>query len=488
MNTLIDTIRTFFKRLFPPAAVSHRDSPFPDIDRDSLSRKLEVVERAKEEGARNLPDSHSVRAASYEQTIVQALSTIADDTSQKLTTILKSFAQTAQLTNTQAYQKGLENAVESYESNVEKLLLSAEPEMDDGRTRFDQCKQELSEFRRKHGLRRRAEYPESSILTWALLCLIVVLESGMNGYFFAEGSRSGLLGGFGQAAMISIVNVAIAAAVALLPARLISHRNIGLKAFGILTTIAYFVFLIAGLLFLTLYRDAFINEPDGALQAVFESVREGNWKPSDINSYLFFALTFLFAVGAFLKVLYSDDLYFGYGRVTKKAEAARDKVLEDRDTLLSSLEQAKKQCLAEIEHFSGEIEYNVNNIHDAVESHNQLLSQWDSFGQTLVTYHDALVADYRTANRNARSNTPPDWFRVITPFEISHFQPRVERCESPARLSELLNDYKQLEAESRATLDKMHNDKIDRVHDILALKRNSTTNSFVAKSAETNAA
>ena len=79
-------------------------------------------------------------------------------------------------------------------------------------------------------------------------------------------------------------------------------------------------------------------------------------------------------------------------------------------------------------------------------------------------------------------------FRVITPFEISHFQPRVERCESPARLSELLNDYKQLEAESRATLDKMHNDKIDRVHDILALKRNSTTNSFVAKSAETNAA
>lgn len=466
-------VKRFFKRLFPPVAVAHHDSPFPDINHDNLRRELKVIEHAKEEGARNLPDSHSVRAASYEQTIVLSLSQIANDTSQNLTTVLKSHEQTAQLANAQYDQTALKSAVESYETEVEGLLAAAKPDVNERLANFAQCKLELQEFRSKHRLRRQAEYPESFVLTWSILGLIIVIESLMNGYFFSEGSRSGLLGGFGQAAMISLVNVLVAAAVAILPARLISHRNIALKTFGGVVTVAYFVFLIVALLFLTQYRDAFTSSPDNALQAAFKNIRAGNWEPSDINSYLFFALTLLFALGAFFKVLYADDLYFGYGRIWRKAEAEKSRVLDDRDTLMSNLEDRKDKCLGEIERFGEEIEDKVHGIHDAVKSHNRLLSLWDPFGQSLVTCHDALVADYRTANRKARSDTPPEWFRETTPFQVSMFRPEISVCNLPNGLPKLLSDYKQLEAETNAVLGKTHNRMINKMHSMLSLNSDS---------------
>ncbi|ASJ72796.1 hypothetical protein [Granulosicoccus antarcticus] len=466
---MLGTIKKLWKRIFPPLGVSHGSAPFPDIDKDSLRRELEVVEKAKEEGVKNLPDSHSVRAASYEQTIVQGISKIASDTSQKLTAVLKSHAQTAQLTPVQFDRIALKNAVVSYKTDVEGILVGATPEINASMRRLAQRETELSRFRKTHGLRRHAEYPDSSLLTWAVLAAIMVLESLLNGYFFAQGSASGMLGGFGQAAMISLVNVLLAAAVALLPARLIPHKNIILKLVGVLVTAAYFVVLVVVLLFLTQYRDAFTADPDKALQVAFQNIEAGNWKPSDINSYLFFALTLLFAIGAFVKVLYSDDRYLGYGRMTRKVVAAEELIAGYQDDLSSAIQREKDLCREKIEEFGEKIEFNVNSIHDAVKSHNRLLSHWENFGQHLVACHDALVADYRIANRNARSDTPPDWFKEITPFDMAAYQPQVQECSLPDGLPEHLEEYKDFEARAIEVLSKTHNNMIEEMHALLSL-------------------
>ena len=58
-------------------------------------------------------------------------------------------------------------------------------------------------------LRRTASYPDSHILTFALLIIALITESMLNGVFFAEGSDAGLIGGVATALVISFFNISV---------------------------------------------------------------------------------------------------------------------------------------------------------------------------------------------------------------------------------------------------------------------------------------
>src|SRR5690606_10686721 len=90
-------------------------------------------------------------------------------------------------------------------------------------------------FRKRHGLNRAVRDPARRFTTIGLLILLVAFESAFNGAFFADAAARGMIGGIGIAIGISILNVIVAFALGVGPARWVHHREWLLKAFGFLT-------------------------------------------------------------------------------------------------------------------------------------------------------------------------------------------------------------------------------------------------------------
>ncbi len=65
---------------------------------------------------------------------------------------------------------------------------------------------DLRRFKGDHNLDREARYPESSLLHWITIGLIVIGESILNSYFLAMGNEFGLLGGF-MPSLLSVLSM-----------------------------------------------------------------------------------------------------------------------------------------------------------------------------------------------------------------------------------------------------------------------------------------
>ena len=77
-------------------------------------------------------------------------------------------------------------------------------------TRRDEAKQTLENFKFNHDLHEPPVVAESEVWHWATLLALLFAETMINSFSFGEVSSMGLVGGFGQAFLFTIVNLAFA--------------------------------------------------------------------------------------------------------------------------------------------------------------------------------------------------------------------------------------------------------------------------------------
>jgi hypothetical protein len=171
-----------------------------------------------------------------------------------------------------------------------------EAELGPLREMYASCRDELSEFRSTNRLKRAARNPARRWTTFGLLFLLIGLESGLNGFFFAKGSDFGLLGGVGTAIGISFVNVLFAFMLGLFPMRWINHRNYFFKLIGVIVTIVGLSGLVALHGFAAHYRDAtaLVGE-DRAFAIALQTLKTSPLVLADLNSFYLFGLGILWA-------------------------------------------------------------------------------------------------------------------------------------------------------------------------------------------------
>ena len=98
---------------------------------------------------------------------------------------------------------------ESKES--ETSLKDLKGEYRDCYARYEQLKRELRNFRKQHGLLRKARATtwQRQVLFWGIFFVLFAVETFLNAQFFEDYSDGGLLGGWVNALVISMVNVLI---------------------------------------------------------------------------------------------------------------------------------------------------------------------------------------------------------------------------------------------------------------------------------------
>ncbi|WP_237055001.1 hypothetical protein [Microbulbifer sediminum] len=185
---------------------------------------------------------------------------------------------------------------------------------------------DLEIFRLRNGLTRDAEYRESRILHYSVIFLVVILETALNSFFLSKGSELGLVGGFFQALIISLVNLGFAGFLAF-TLRNLFHASILRKGLFLCLFLGATALTMLFVLGVGHYREALESDPFAASGMAVASLSTQPLAIRDFNSWIMVIVSGMAVMLLVAKLFLVDDRYPGYTAVTRRHLDARKRWL-----------------------------------------------------------------------------------------------------------------------------------------------------------------
>ncbi|MEW5875425.1 MAG: hypothetical protein AB1752_09615, partial [Candidatus Zixiibacteriota bacterium] len=175
---------------------------FPPVDIEQVARNCRLEARAKESGNLNQPAGDSDVGDAAESDIVAQIETLARKAEEDYRSQLDVYNGRIRRDSISASGKtSIEAAGESALADFRVQAVDDFNQLYSAREEVRGREQEFEAFRREHNLARLPNVV-STRERWyrgLLVAIFVVLESMLNGFFFARGSEAGLIGGVTQA-------------------------------------------------------------------------------------------------------------------------------------------------------------------------------------------------------------------------------------------------------------------------------------------------
>ena len=295
---------------------------FPPLEVDQLTRELDLVAKAEAAGKRERPASDETAPDSTELDILADIERRArkgaEDYRSQLT-LYEGRIRRALISGDQRVmiEAAGQNALADYLALTTDDLnhLHNDREELEGRAR------ELRDFQVANGLRRLPRVIESRERTTRIifLAIVVILESILNGLFFAKGSEGGLIGGVSQALVLSLLNVGGAVLYALLGMPLLRHTGIGQRLVGLLATLAYIAWALLLNLVIAHFRDLFVvNEGQVAMDVLAARLWTAPLHLMEAQSWLLGILGVAASIVSLIDAAGLRDPYPGYGDLGRR--------------------------------------------------------------------------------------------------------------------------------------------------------------------------
>jgi len=276
----------------------------------------------------------------------------------------------------------------------------------------------LQEFRSDHRIRHAASYPISKLHHYAVIFGLVIVESFANMYFFAQGNSLGLLGGFFQAILLSLISIGVAVAVGYFALRAIHHKHTSMRVMGILSLVAYLVFFVGFNLVVAHYRDLLAERPDEALAQAIPATLAAPFRITFDSLMLIVASLLAAALGGY-KGYTSEDRYPGHGKLDRKAHGARllfdnakttmraevHAILDATDAELVAIREHGEAMLAALDGIIAEGEKHKESYERGLEDTRSDCRQW--------------LIDYRNEFMKVRGVPTPPHFAKFEEFEYA---------------------------------------------------------------------
>lgn len=405
--TLIDQAKNWLKGDDIPQPIAGLMKP---IDAEYLADELRLAVRGQENGSHESPATASEVRDSVEEEIVGRI--MAEWTLQRehLIAMLRAYRDRISELNAVAEIAQLHLAAEAAMVRFRQAKQEMRGDLARLRAAYVEIRNELTDFRIKHGLTRPARSPGGRWTTVGLLFIVIAVESAMNGLFFAKGSETGLIGGIGTAFGISLVNVVFCFLLGLVPARFIHWRNWFVRIPCFLLTLAG----LAGVLFIHLFaghfRDASATNEAQAFGIASAKIFADPLGLADITSWYLFGLGALFGLVSFWKGYRFDDPYPFYGELYRREHDAAERYNAEHHDFFGALEEVRDETIKKFEDGIANIPEYVAKSHQVRAARSALTERFRSYEQTIVQACNHLLATYRDANRRRRQTPPPPYF------------------------------------------------------------------------------
>lgn len=438
------------------------------IDVEKITKDLKLLEDAKRFGEAGLPAHDAVALSGPEALVVQKIEKARQDYIDWAVFRLNVLSQNLGRRNVTQDVNRASQADKEFGRKASALLTENESVLSALGKTARMRTAELDEFKKKNNLIREANYPTASgfYLRCGLVLFLIVLEGAFNAGFFSQGMDSGLIGGFGMAALLAAMNVVVSFFVGKFLIRLVNHVNVIRKAFGFSFVLASFVYTMFVGLGISHYRDALMGGAQEPHKAALDVLLQNPFHLQDIFSWVLFGISLFFGVIAIFDGLYSDDIYPGYGSVSRRTQLAIDDYEDELIELRGDLERVKNEELLALDKVVQESQSSMAIFESLVDDKRLAGARLVTALRDADNSLEALLRRFRIENELYRKGVRrPDYFdqpvdmRAISMPDFSTDADEAALDEQRTLVKDLLSDVEGIRARIQAAF----NQQFDRL-------------------------
>jgi hypothetical protein len=405
-NEILSTLTGSREAVLPSAEV------FPVTDVDQLTVELRVVERGQVDGTANLPASTDLSEMTVE-------SDIRAETERRAAKAHRDYLAQLDLYDGRIRRASITADLRtSIEAAGEKALVDFGVQVSDDINRLHRDRDqvegrqaEFTSFRSVHNLTRLPRHRSHVEIRWLIIIFLFVVESFINGSFFAKGSQTGLIGGVIQAVVLSLFNIGGAVIFGRLILPYVTHRNHWIKGIAVIAIVSYAVWIVALNLAVGHFRDLFIARAgEVELGVLRDRLFSTPFGLADTDSLVLVALGMFFNLIALGDAFGIDDPYPRYGSIGRSKDAAIEAYSERRTQCLDDLRARRDEAIADMSQIIEDVRSRQHDVQLAINGRFRLHQHYDSYLEHLRDCHVRLVQRYREANVRARTSSAPPQF------------------------------------------------------------------------------
>ena len=185
---MLDRLKSIFSsdgRFVPSTSV------FPEINAQGIARKLNIEKRAKQNANRGLPETKSTTLDSVEMEIVGEIGEARRQGIQNYQINMDVYSE--RLARATDARKEVDSVAGKTQGDFRSEVLALETALANPVDKVRQWYEFMQSFREEHGLKRPAE-ERSPVIRWvALIVIILLVESALNGYLSPKRTNLGFL-------------------------------------------------------------------------------------------------------------------------------------------------------------------------------------------------------------------------------------------------------------------------------------------------------
>ena len=417
LSELLGTLKGSREGVLPSARV------FPRLDLDQLAAELRLEVRGKEDGQANQPAidggiqtaAESDVRAEVDRRAAKAL----EDYRVQLDLYEGRVRNALTLANLRtSIEAAGERALSDFDVQASEDInnLSRYHQEVDGRQR------EFDAFRITNRLDRLPHLDGGTTLRYLLIVLCVLLESMLNGMFFAQGSEAGIIGGVRQALVLSVFNVGLGFWCGRYVLGLLRHIRLTQRALGVALALVYVAFTTALNLGIGHFRELFVaSAGDVNLTILLERLATNPAGLADVQSLLLVMLGIVFNITALISASGFDDPYPGYGAIGRRRGAAARTAADHTSNCVEDLRARRDEAIADMERVIYEVRQQEYDVQLAINGRTRLHAEYRAHIEHLGDCQLRLIQRYREANAKARGPAPaPERFKTAP---ASSFRP-----------------------------------------------------------------
>ena len=405
---------------------------FPSVDTDAIAKQLRLEVRGLENGRAGYPDSDAADFDPVEREIVSAVETLRGQGLARAAEHERVYRE--RIAAGDAIGPGIRQIANDTETSFQREVNARSSRLNPALDDLHRSEADLAQFKLDNDLNRTA-YETGGLWKWAAICVVIVLlESIMNGFFFAEANVAGLAGGTVTALVISIVNVG-AASISGHACRQKNHARLlrrfaGWLSLFIGSCLAAFINFLVGH-----FRDLTATVPwNEAAGAAFGRVVAGHVQMQSLDAWLLTGLGLLIAAFAGWKAYGAVDPYPGYSRVSDHFTGKRREWQDLKEETLDALIETRDKAVADLEDECSRLRSSFDSAQSARVGLLELAGRRREFLRGCDRVAGDLLAVYRDANRKARSAPEPNWRPFSFPAEEEPAPPGPEAVQQSASL------------------------------------------------------
>lgn len=284
---------------------------------------------------------------------------------------------------------------------------------------------ELRHFKAENRLYRSAFYLTSRTLACALLCAVIVGEALLNAKLFASVDPLGLLGGWLQALIISVVNILPSFLVGILVLRNLHHVSLWRRLLATAVLLTSIGLVLSYNLLVGHYRVALSVDPGNALALAAPSLWTTPFRiATNLEALMLFLLgVFASAVAILDGYTLFDDRYPGFGKIDRRYRQKLQAYEERKRQFRRDIEDVVRRASREIDWRLKKLGRKVDTAARVMTKGMRCLSRAQEEAYQVARECERLLRIYREENKRVRSTPPPPHFETYpvleTTFRIS---------------------------------------------------------------------